>query len=342
MVADLAWDIHLSDSQVWQREAIIIEAHVQAPSQYARLKTDEKLKLTGSSVVALPLKREKNNSTGSYQLNLSWRITPHEAGQKTIQLPTLHYSLNGANHIKWQAPAQVVNVKALPPYFPPTLPIGKVNITSKIEPEGILTPNTLAYWRITLQSKQVTPEQFPPLLKQIKASPDFEIFPAKLSATSSFETSNFKQEYLIPIKPKSNGLLNLPPIKWYWFNPNTGRLEKQNYQAPRSFVLSTVWQAILASLLLIFSFSMLYKLSHVTYRAYLRWRAKEKFKKAIIHPKKIEEIKTAMRQCALTHHWESVYSNKQWLANWTNTYGEDKPLHKAIEKFEKKHFGKPQ
>ena len=341
MVAvDLAWDIHLSNSQVWQREATIVEISVQAPSQYARLRSESKLIVDGANVVALPLLVEKNEAKETYQISLRWRVTPYRSGLKQVKLPTIRYSLNGKNRVKWQAPEQIIKVQALPPYFPPTLPVGEVKIASIIQPKGILTPDTLAYWKITLQSKQVTPEQFPPVLKQIKASPDFEFFPSQLSARSSFEASDFQQEYLVPFKAKSNGLLELPTLSWHWFNPKTGRLQKQEYRPEYLLVLSDIWQLIIGLFIVIMGSFVTYKFSKKAYWAWQRWIARDKLKKAVCQPENIEEIKQAMTFCALTHDLPIVFSTQQWLKNWEEIYGENVQLRNALREFEKFQFKK--
>lgn len=337
MVADLAWDLTLSDTQIWQREAIIVEVSVNAPNKFARLQA-ENFTLAGSKVTALPLRVVKKQADKHHRLSLRWRITPHIIGQKTIQLPTIRYSLNGANRVKWQPPVQTIDIQALPPYFPPTLPIGEVKISSHIEPKGLLSPDTLAYWHINLQSKHVTPEQFPPLLKQIKSNESFERFPAKLSVNTSFETETFKQDYLIPIKPKNNGQLDLPTLEWHWFNPHNGRLQKQQHQAPSTFVLSKLWQIIIGLLLSIITLTALYHLSSYSYHNYQRWTNRRKLRKALTNPKHIEEIRSAMMQCALVHNWPVIFSVKQWLENWDNTYGRDELLKYKVQKFEENCF----
>lgn len=337
MVADLAWDLNFSDTHVWQREAVIVEVSVQSSNKFSRLQA-ENFTLTGSTVTALPLRVEKTKENGDYRLSLRWRITPHGVGQKTIQLPRIRYSLNGANRVKWLPSAKVIDVKALPPYFPPTLPIGEVKISSHIEPEGLLTPDTLAYWHINLQSDYVTPEQFPPLLKQIKSNDSFERFPAALSVNTSFETGSFKQDYLIPIKPKNNGRLDLPTLEWHWFNPDNARLQKLQYQPPSTFVLSKLWQVIISFFLSTIALTALYRFSTYSYHAYQRWISRRKLRKALTHPNHQTAIRNAMMQCAVKHNWPTIFSIKQWLANWENTYGQDECLQDAIQKFEESCF----
>ena len=349
VAADLAWQIHLSETQVWQREAVILEVSVQTPDAFARLRVD-KLKIDGADVVALPFMREDSpsrqidqKSTGQQVdtnkiLRLRWRIMPHYAGLKTIQLPLIRYFLNGAKKAQWQAPEQKLEVQALPPYFPPTLPIGLVNIDSYIEPKGLLNPNHLAYWHITLHSKTLTPTQFPPLLKQIQTNNNLQILPATLSTQTSFASASFKQHYLIPFKPKHNGRLDLPELQWHWFNPQTGRLQQQYYQAKRPLVLATEWQITLGLILSLISVFVGYRVLRRAYRTYQRYSSRRHLQKLLQQPTQVAAIRAAMQECAKLHHWPQNLSIQQWLQYWDKAYGEDHNLHKAIRKFEQRSY----
>jgi len=326
--SDLAWDISLSDQQVWQREALVLTVHVKTPDAFARLRMDT-LTIKGADVVPLPFIRSDQ------QLSLRWRITPHYAGEKIIQLPPIRYFVNGAKKAQWQAPTQTLQVQALPPYFPPTLPVGMVNIESYIEPKGLLQPDHLAYWHISLRSTTLTPEQFPALLKQIQSNANIEILPAKLSTQTQFETAQFEQHYIIPLKAKHNGRLDLPALQWHWFNPKTGRLHKQDYQASRPLVLGRIWQIILALIVTGLSLLLANRLIRIGYRVYQQRLSKWRLYRALQQPKDIQTIRSAMQFCATVHYWPNNLSIRQWLHYWDKTYGKDQQLHYAIREFEK-------
>jgi hypothetical protein len=338
--SDLAWDISLSDQHVWQREALVLTVRVKTPDSFARLRVDT-LTIEGADVVALPFIRTEISPTNTnQQLSLRWRITPHYAGKKTIQLPLIRYFVNGAKKAQWQAPIQILQVDALPPYFPPTLPIGMVNIESYIEPKGLLQPDHLAYWHVSLSSKTLTPEQFPSLLKQIQSNANIEILPAKLSTKTQFEPAQFEQHYIIPLKAKHNGRLDLPKLQWHWFNPETGRLQKHDYQASRPLVLARIWQIILGLILTGLTLLLAHRLIRTGYQVYQqrlsKWRLYRILQQPKLHDfKHIQAIRNAMQSCATVHHWPRNLSNQQWLHYWDKTYGKDQKLHNAIREFEK-------
>ena len=161
------------------------------------------LVVEGMQVKALPLRQDEKTHT----LSLRWQLYPHSSGKQLIKLPPVRYYLYGGTKAKWQAPVQTINVQALSPYIPPTLPVGKVEIESFIEPQGILSPGSLAYWHVSLHSKTVATEQFPPLLKQLHNSVGLDVLPAKVSANFDLASGEYQLDYFIPLKPKASGVL---------------------------------------------------------------------------------------------------------------------------------------
>jgi len=334
VVADLIGDIQLSSTQVWQREQITIEVTVPAPDPFAQLKAD-KLIIPSMEILTLPARRE-TTSTGQEQLTMRWQLYPHTAGKQAIQLPVIRYYLNGGTRKKWLPPAQAIEVQALPPYFPPTLPVGAVSISSHIEPRGILRPDSLAYWHISLHSTAVTTAQFPSLLKQLQVSRGLDVLPAKISVNNDKATGEFRLDYRIPIKPKTSGRLALPTLQWHWFDPKTARLEQVQHEPSRPWVLA-LWQQIL---LLLSSGVLLvaggYPLIKRALQYYRRWRSKQYV---------LQQLRTgtltheAMLTCATTHGWVDNFSLQQWLKAWQQCYGEHRLLREAVLAYERRRFG---
>ena len=338
MVADLTWDIHLSDVQVWQREQIILQVTVDAPDPFALLKAD-KLVIPNMEVIALPARRDKKND-GTEQLSMRWQLYPHTSGKQSIQLPLMRYYLNGGTRKKWFPPLQSIEVQALPPYFPPTLPVGEVSINSHIVPNGILQPDSLAYWHISLHSTIVTTAQFPPLLKQLRATDGLEVFPAKISINTDKATGKFRLDYRIPIKPKSSGRLDLPDLQWHWFDPQTARLEKAHYEPLRPWVLA-LWQQIL--LWLISGLSLLaggYQLLKWSGYYYRRWWRKYQVLQQLKQPINDTLLHKTRVAWAIEQGLSDNLSIRQWLAKWQQCYGENQGLQRALLDDEERRFNK--
>ncbi len=336
--ADLNWDIHLSDRQVWQRQQVVLEISVKANDPFALLKTD-KLVIPGMQVKALPLVNDEK----THLLTLRWKLYPHNSGKQQIKLPEIRYYLYGGTKARWQPPVQVIEVQALPPYMPPTLPVGKVEIESTLEPKGILKPGSLLYWHVTLHSKSVPSGQFPAILKQLQNTKGLEVLPVKVTMNNDQANTGFQLDYLIPLKAKGTGRLALPELNWHWFNPRTARLEKASYQAPRPWVLA-LWQKTLvfSAVFLTLSFALFWLLRN-SYSWLKRYKSKRRLWAALqqnIETYDVLEVQKRLKECAVAHHWPAQFSVRQWLSFWQEKYGENSRLQHYLSIYDKQKFSK--
>ncbi|UOG91951.1 MAG: hypothetical protein L3K52_17455 [Candidatus Thiothrix sulfatifontis] len=330
VAADLPWTIQLEDAQVWQRERTTLTVEVQSTDRFATLAASLP-RIEGVDVQALPATNEASPD-GKRILRLIWQLSAHTPGKQTIQLPAIRYNLNGRDAAQWQPPLQMLDVQALPPYLPPTIPVGKVQIESRIEPSGVLQPGHLAYWHISLHSDAVNTAQFPPILKQMRSS-GVELFPAKVE-----KGEQSRLEYHIPFKPQSSGRLELPTLQWHWFDPETGRLEQQQYAPPTPWVLAWAWRVILAisgGLLLLLGFRTA---GYFTYRRLHRWHNKRQVQQALQQNLDVPSVRQALDACSAAHGWPANLSTRHWLEHWEQQYGANPTLQTALHRHEAKRF----
>lgn len=205
VAADLPWTIQLEDAQVWQRERTTLTVVVETTDRFATLEASLP-RIEGVDVQAIPATNAASTTSGKRTLRIAWQLSPHTSGTQHIQLPAIRYNLNGRDAAQWQPPAQTLEVQALPPYLPPTTPVGNVAIESRIEPSGWLQPEHLAYWHISLHSDAVSTAQFPPILKQMHSS-GVELFPAKVEKTGG-EVGQYRLDYHIPFKAQRSAAVS--------------------------------------------------------------------------------------------------------------------------------------
>lgn len=336
MVADLSWSIHLEDAEVWQRERTVLMVEVHSRDRFANLEASLP-RIDGVDVQTIPASNEAG-ADGQRVLRIGWALFAYTPGAQTLQLPPIRYHLNGRDVTQWQAPAQTLMVQALPPYLPPTIPVGKVAIESRIEPAGWLQPDHLAYWHVRLHSDAVSSAQFPPILKQMQGVDGVEILPAKVERAAQ-ANGVFRLDYQIPFKPQGNGRLALPVLKWHWFDPDSGRLEQVEYQPPRPWVVAWIWRVVLgftASSLLL---AGLFIAGKVGSRHVRQWRSKRKVVQALLQGADLQTVRDAMRACAITHGWSSNFSIGQWLQRWEQRYGVNAALRLALQRLAAEQFG---
>lgn len=334
MVADLPWTIQLEDAQVWQRERTTLTVAVETTDRFATLEASLP-RIEGVDVQALPATNEAG-ADGKRVLRLSWQLSAHTPGKQMLQLPTIRYHLNGRDAAQWQPPPQTLEVQALPPYLPPTLPVGNVQIDSRIEPSGVLQPGHLAYWHIRLHSDTVNTAQFPPILKQMRSS-GVELFPAKVAKPAD-DNGQYRLDYHIPFKPHSSGQLDLPTLQWHWFDPDTARLEQVQYTPPRPWVLGWIGRSVMGV------FSLLAVLAGVWFGVKLagkhwrQWRSKQRLLQALQAPDSPQQVRNAMRDCATAHGWAENLSVAQWLGCWEQHYGIADNVRRQLQAMERIRF----
>lgn len=336
VAADLPWTIQLEDTQVWQRERTTLTVEVQSTDRFATLEASLP-RIDGVDVQALPATNEAGTD-GKRILRLTWQLAAHTPGKQTIRLPTIRYNLNGRDAAQWQPPMQTLDVQALPPYLPPTIPVGHVQIESHIEPSGVLQPGHLAYWHIRLHSDAVNTAQFPPILKQMRSS-GVELFPAKVDKPAS-DSGQYRLEYHIPFKPQSSGRLDLPTLQWHWFDPETARLEHRQYTPPRPWVLGWIWRGVMGVFSLLALLASLWFSVKLAGKHGRQWRSKRRILRALQTPDSPHMVHKAMRECAIAHSWAENLSVAQWLTCWEQHYGTADNLRLQLQAIERIRFAK--
>lgn len=338
MVAtDLPWGIHLHETEVWQREPTVLMVEVTSSDRFATLEASPP-RIDGVDVQAIPASNVAS-ADGKRLLRIGWTLFPHTPGTQQVTLPPIRYNLNGRDAMQWQAPPQTLAVKPLPPYLPPTTPVGKVTIESHIEPVGWLQPGHLAYWHIRLHSDAVTAAQFPPILKQVQAAQGVETFPATVGQGAQGE-GMFRLDYRIPFKPQGNGRLDLPTLQWHWFDPASGRLEQVQYEPPRPWVLGWVWRSVAGLFSVLVLLASLLVIARQGRQYGWQWRSKRRVLQALQQGADVQTVAQARRQCAQAHGWPENLGNRQWLQRWQQRYGENTGLSAQMQAWEARRYGK--
>jgi len=110
----------------WDRQQVVITAEVITDEKYASLHTDE-LNIPGFEVVSIPATRE-NISPGKYRLQSGWILIPFTTGPKQIRPVAIKYRHSGVYTRIYYLPVVEIDIKPLPSYIPPTIPVGKIRL----------------------------------------------------------------------------------------------------------------------------------------------------------------------------------------------------------------------
>ena len=304
-----------SAQQVWQRQQVLITLKVQTDDPFSRLEVDDFSK-QGFSIT--PFEQQRTELNQQTTLTLIWAVFPFVSGQHTIELPRIRYRPNSGRIQTLKLQDLSLQIRKLPIYVPPTMPVGKISLQSKWGESWLVTTKNLLEWQITLIGKQLAKQTMPPLSRQLVSNKSFEILPLQTinKALQSEDGITHQRSYTIPLKAIKNGLLNLPTLEVQYFEPTTGTLQTTRLSPPFVLSINKLILGILLSLILIAAVVLLFYvikvLKHSLKKSAKRKLALQQLKQATSY----SQIKNALNQLALAKGWEENLSLLQFTHHW--------------------------
>lgn len=325
----------LSSTNAWQRQQVILSIEATTDDEFARLET-QALDLSDFEVIELPYtalksETEKNDRT----IKVGWILFPLVAGRYEIELPKMYYRPSSGQRKKLKLPAKILNVKALPSYVPPTMPIGKVVIENSLETGKfgrIHTTKTLTNWNVKVITNDVLPQTIPPVLRQIKMNSALEVLPetSKQSITKTFAGLENTTHYQLPIKALKSGRISLPELNIQYFDPQDNTLKKALSNPPKHWALNSYLQLLLVIVMLMLVLLALFK-AYKKISVYMKKQqnirhAKNKIQQA----KNTTELRDALKHYAQANGWQENSTLEEWLRNWQLQNGENSKMALAL------------
>ena len=324
----LAWKV--SSTEAWQREQILVHLTLTTSDEFASLEYLEQ-PVAGFEATPLPVTRKWIDSKdgGHSLITAGWALLPLKPGPVAIELPPLQYRLGGVTRRVFYPPKTTVSIRPLPAYLPPTIPVGRIEISSSVSPAGWLYTDELAYWQLSLSSQTLSPYWLPPILRQLdSADQSIQFFPATSTRSSKPDNAGVhgKVEHLIPFKPLHNGLTQLPLLQVQYFDPFTGKIESAVHRPERSFALSSSVRLIGLLLVLAITFKLIISL----YRSGRQYSLYRKQKNLAISQIKqansARDLVSGLRQVAIAEGWPGNLCLGDWLQYWQQKYQAEKRL----------------
>jgi hypothetical protein len=316
-------EIVISTQHPWERQQVRIAMTITSADQFISLRT-ETPRITGFEVFALPESSQqiRRNGVDYTRISTGWVLFPLTAGTHTLDLPAIELRKSGRTQRTFYLPKQTLKIKALPPYIPPTMPVGKIDVSASLNTGHTLFPETLYYWNVSLSGTGVSPHWLPPVLRQIKTNDDVHFLPTDSEQAIDFNQSGMQSQitHRIPFKAKHNGRLKLPDLRIQYFAPDTGKIETITYQPKIPFVLSMGWRLLIAAFLCLLLFragQLLYqRIAHSVKRHRLRQSAFQQIKTAT----SADDIRHGLSMLSAAENWPTNLTLRQWAAHWKNSY----------------------
>lgn len=336
-------DITLSTRQPWERQQVIIHMTVTSADKFATLRAEEKLQAAGFEVFPLPNTSSKTRQDGKEYTayHIGWALVPLTAGHQHIILPPVTLHQSGRVTRIYYAPRQDVDVKALPPYIPPTMPVGKVSLSARLSVTDWLSTDSLAYWQLTVTGSGVSHHWLPPVLRQLQSAADVRF----LSATSERQTETDAHGvhstvlHRIPFKALASGWLNLPTLRLQYFNPATGRIVDAIYQPPSAFALSRACSLILGTATGLLALWLLWTLWRKIADISARHRKRRAALAQIAAATNMRELRQALTVVAEAEGWPGNLTLRDWGLRWRSRVAAGETMDAILQQLARACYG---
>ena len=312
---------HITNTSPWMRQQTLITMDFSSKSPFFKLETDQ-----GDENETIPFPVEKYTSTEngvSYSVQkIGWFLFPLQDGSMHIALPPVRYVRNGAVKGLFYFPQVLLNVRPLPSYIPPTMPVGKISIQSTLTPDSWLHTGRLGYWNVKVHGEHVPSEWLPSISRQIKSSDNIQFLPVDSKRYNSPDSNGVRGEasYNIPFEPLSNGLLTFPSLRVQYFDPDTGRIGTIYHQIPSIFSLSLFWRITLISTSISAVVTLFLFIVHSLRIKLQRKKLRTHAMRLISQANEWNELRDALDRLAKAEGWPGNLTLSAWLKHWQSHY----------------------
>lgn len=311
-------ELSLSKSTVWQREQVIATLTVKSKDTLSRIEAEE---FEQEGFFILPAEIERTENDEGVETTLKWILFPYLAEEKKLEFPRIRYRPSTSRPRSLKLPEQLLKVRPLPIYVPPTMPVGKVTLKQDWQNGFIITAKKLFDWNITAESSHVTPQTLPAISRQLTSSKSLEVFPNAKEIEQSIDETGVTlfQNYQIPVKGNVFGWLALPNIEIQYFDPNNGRLKKISTDNPKVLVIHAwmIWV-----MLILFAY-LLYWLASRYLPKITAWLTSNKIKKKALKDlngaNNYQQIKQSLSEYSLATGKKSNTALETFADNYKNT-----------------------
>lgn len=313
---------NIGETRVWLNQAVPVTVQVETDRQFARLDS-ETHRLDGADIVVLPYTRDKRLQDGKQimQHRIQWLIYPQATGIISIQLPAVNYERNGLVTHRFYPPRLELQVKALPAFVPPTMPVGQITLDVSLPDVLFLIKDELTFLTLRIASES-PPEQQPfSVLRQLISNSTVTVYPHRdLAADGNGMANQNERRYQVPFTPNIMGIIRLPAIRLQYFDPSIGKIVTKT-QSLGQVVAISPW---VLYLLLVVVLLVAYRLVKFVYSwGRSRYKVYDAYFTALCAFQQADTpqaIKSGLMEIAHGEGWPSNLTLAVWLNHWMKRY----------------------
>ena len=335
--ADIGIRYSLSARFIYTQQMLMINYQVESDDAFISLRIDIEPRV-GEEYSMLKLRKsvlpESAGRRYRYELNVLFNTS--QSGALDFRMPELIYSEGGRDAYRFRFASQPLQVNALPPYLPPYMPMGKIDIESSLSASSSwrnpLRTGKLYYWNITLKGEGVSAQSMPDIRQQISSSRAIQFLPSDLSETTEITYDKLvqKMHYRIPFTLTSSGLVQLPEIRLQYFNAGQKRLVAKSYRQDDLLSITPLvyWSIII--ILVAVAVLLAWRLRHPVRRAYHNVRGLYHARQLLLQANTAQQLRFAMNKLGQAMGWPANISLSQWLYNWQQNNHTDQQMAEYI------------
>ena len=227
--AAIKLDWQISTLSPWQREAVLIRVQLQTSDYAVHIKLDSP---EHKQFLSRALKTERHIlADGSYRFDAGWILYPIDNGLLKLDLPPVRYQIAGSDRRQFYLPLQTFQVKTLPNYLPPTLPVGKLNVDSQVSKNKA----GIKQWQLSIKTDALIPYGVPELDMQLATISEQDIANVVIKYTQQSDYSDHTNLSLYS-SPMPDWLMPFGKslkLTLRYFDTGTGRLGEISHDLPR-------------------------------------------------------------------------------------------------------------
>lgn len=323
----------LSERNPWQRQQVVLSIEVASPDGFFTLAAEPPA-LPGADVVPLPVTSRKARIDGvEYTVQrIGWALFPHAEGEQVVSPPLVRYLRGGRTRYRFAQPQATLEVRALPGYLPPTIPVGRVEVEAASLGRWVRTGH-LQWWTVAVTGSGIPADSLPPVLRSLHDSERLQVLPAETRHSDGATADGLQGRavHRVPIKALADGPMALPTLRYQYFDPATGRLVTRHYRPQRPWAFGLLWPALTAALLAVATVLVLR-------RGVRSWRAarasrhrRRQALEALAQAGTPAAVSAALRQWGSAWGWPGNVTLWQWEDHWQRCFRPDPHLAPALQ-----------
>ena len=292
----------------------------------------------GSESYLIPQSSRKliNGKTVHYEYTFGWNIFFLYQQNTRVNLPAIEYIKDGVPQYKFHLPPVNLNVKALPVYIRPTIPVGQIKLKAHylMLPGWLMQPDKTAIIQYTLSGENIPAKWLPSLLQKYNKSVNtgVDFIPVKTVVLTNTEQNNISGKKItdIAFTPHSNGMLSIKDIQLQYFDPQSGLLKSVQLQHPPLLVLHWLLQILLVVLTIMLLYPSLRRVIQYLQRKFQQYQYYRYCNNKITTAETYADIKSALQDFSQAEQWPINQTLSQWLNCWNTKYKYNAGLEKLV------------